>query len=119
MAIVVLALMPALRVLASNRDIPIGTIRMTACFIGVKSLSEHQATESRTCPASRTKHQPLHALLLVAIWSIIETFRQSDLVAIYQALVCGIHRVIRDVIPVAPFLAARIRRNVRLPGIEP
>src|SRR5712671_4525940 len=91
-AIVVLALIPALWVLASNRDIPqFGTYQDDGLFlIGAKSLSEHQGYRISNLPGEpfQTKYQPLHALVLAAIWSINGNFPGNlTLVAIYQALV--------------------------------
>ena len=69
-AIVALALMPALWVLASNRDIPqFGTYQDDGLFlIGAKSLSEHQGYRISNLPGEpfQTKYQPLHAWLLAA-----------------------------------------------------
>jgi len=91
-AIVGLALIPALWVLASNRDIPqFGTYQDDGLFlIGAKSLSEHQGYRISNLPGEpfQTKYQPLHALVLAAIWSINGNFPGNlSLVAIYQALV--------------------------------
>jgi len=91
-AIVALALIPALWVLASNRDIPqFGTYQDDGLFlIGAKSLSEHQGYRISNLPGEpfQTKYQPLHAWLLAAIWSIDGNFPGNlTLVAIYQALV--------------------------------
>ena len=84
--------MPALWVLASNRDIPqFGTYQDDGLFlIGAKSLSEHQGYRISNLPGEpfQTKYQPLHALVLAAIWSINGNFPGNlTLVAIYQALV--------------------------------
>lgn len=84
--------MPALWVLASNRDIPqFGTYQDDGLFlIGAKSLSEHQGYRISNLPGEpyQTKYQPLHALVLAAIWSINGNFPANlTLVAIYQALV--------------------------------
>jgi hypothetical protein len=91
-AIVALALMPALWVLASNRDIPqFGTYQDDGLFlIGAKSLSAHQGYRISNLPGEpfQTKYQPLHALVLAAIWSIDGNFPGNlTLVAIYQGLV--------------------------------
>src|SRR5438105_141252 len=84
--------MPALWVLASNRDIPqFGTYQDDGLFlIGAKSLSEHHGYRISNLPGEpfQTKYQPLHALLLAGIWSIDSNFPANlTLVAIYQALV--------------------------------
>lgn len=84
--------MPALWVLASNRDIPqFGTYQDDGLFlIGAKSLSEHHGYRISNLPGEpfQTKYQPLHALVLAAIWSIDGNFPGNlTLVAIYQALV--------------------------------
>jgi hypothetical protein len=91
-AIVALALMPALWILASNRDIPqFGTYQDDGLFlIGAKSLSEHQGYRISNLPGEpfQTKYQPLHAWLLASIWSIDGKFPDNlTLVSIYQALV--------------------------------
>src|SRR6476646_8415110 len=91
-AIVALALMPALWVLASNRDIPqVGTYQDDGLFlIGAKSLSEHQGYKISSLPGEpfQTKYQPLHALVLAALWSIHPDFPGNlVLISIYQALV--------------------------------
>jgi hypothetical protein len=91
-AIVALALMPALWILASNRDIPqFGTYQDDGLFfIGAKSLSEHQGYRISNLPGEpfQTKYQPLHAWLLASIWSINGKFPDNlVLVSIYQALV--------------------------------
>ena len=91
-ALVALALMPALWVLESNRDIPqFGTYQDDGLFlIGAKSLSEHQGYRISNLPGEpcQTKYQPVHALVLAAIWSINGNFPGNlTLVAIYQALV--------------------------------
>jgi len=91
-ALVALALIPGLWVLASNRDIPqFGTYQDDGLFlIGAKSLSEHQGYRISNLPGEpfQTKYQPLHALVLAAIWSINGNFPGNlTLVAIYQALV--------------------------------
>ncbi len=91
-AIVALALVPALWVLASNRDIPqFGNYQDDGLFlIGAKSLSEHQGYRISNLPGEpfQTKYQPLQALALAAIWSIDGNFPGNlTLVAIYQALV--------------------------------
>jgi len=92
LAIVALALMPALWVLASNRDIPqFGTYQDDGLFlIGAKSLSEHQGYRISNLPGEpfQTKYQPLHAWLLAGIWSIDGNFPGNlVLVSIYQTLV--------------------------------
>jgi hypothetical protein len=89
--IVALALMPALWVLASNRDIPqFGIYQDDGLFlIGAKSLSEHQGYRISNLPSEpfQTKYQPLHAWVLAAIWSINGDFPGNlKLVALYQAL---------------------------------
>ena len=91
-AIVALALIPALWVLASNRDIPqFGTYQDDGLFlIGAKSLSEHQGYRISNLPGEpyQTKYQPLHALVLAALWSINGNFPGNlNLIAIYQTLV--------------------------------
>lgn len=91
-ALVALALTPALWVLASNRDIPqFGTYQDDGLFlIGAKSLSEHQGYRISNLPGEpfQTKYQPLHALVLAAIWSINGNFPANLwLVSIYQAVV--------------------------------
>jgi hypothetical protein len=91
-ALVALALIPALWMLASNRDIPqFGTYQDDGLFlIGAKSLSEHQGYRISNLPGEpyQTKYQPLHALVLAGIWSIDGNFPGNlRLVAIYQALV--------------------------------
>ena len=91
-AIVALALIPAMWVLASNRDIPqFGTYQDDGLFlIGAKSLSEHQGYRISNLPGEpfQTKYQPLHALILTAIWGIDGDFPGNlKLVALYQALV--------------------------------
>ncbi len=90
--LVALALMPALWVLASNRDIPqFGNYQDDGLFlIGAKSLSEHQGYRISNLPGEpfQTKYQPLHAWLLAGIWSINGNFPGNlVLVSIYQALV--------------------------------
>src|SRR5579872_713003 len=90
--LVALALIPALWVLASNRDIPqFGTYQDDGLFlIGAKSLSEHQAYRISNLPGEpfQTKYQPLHAWLLAGIWSINGNFPGNLVfVSIYQALV--------------------------------
>ncbi len=90
--LVVLALLPALWVLASNRDIPqFGTYQDDGLFfIGAKSLSEHQGYRISNLPGEpfQTKYQPLHAWLLAGIWSMDANFPGNlVLVSIYQALV--------------------------------
>ena len=90
--LVALALVPALWVLASNRDIPqFGTYQDDGLFlIGAKSLSEHQGYRISNLPGEpfQTKYQPLHAWLLAGIWSIDGNFPGNlVLVSIYQALV--------------------------------
>src|ERR1700730_16065327 len=91
-ALVALALMPALWVLASNRDIPqFGTYQDDGLLlIAAKSLSEHQGYRISTLPGEpfQTKYQPLHAWLLASIWSINGKFPDNlMLVSIYQAVV--------------------------------
>src|SRR3984893_11747972 len=91
-ALVALALMPALWILASNRDIPqFGTYQEAGLFlIGAKSLSEHHGYRISNLPGEpfQTKYQPLHALLLAAIWSINGNFPGNlALVSAYQAVV--------------------------------
>jgi hypothetical protein len=91
-AIVALALMPALWILSSNRDIPqFGTYQDDGLFlIGAKSLSEHQGYRISNLPGEpfQTKYQPLHALVLAAIWSANSDFPANlKLVSIYQSLV--------------------------------
>jgi hypothetical protein len=91
-AIVALALLPALSVLASNRDIPqFGTYQDDGLFlIGAKSLSEHRGYRISNLPGEpfQTKYQPLHAWLLAGIWSIDGNFPGNLLlVSIYQAFV--------------------------------
>jgi len=91
-AIVALALIPGLWVLASNRDIPqFGTYQDDGLFlIGAKSISEHRGYRISSLPGEpfQTKYQPLHALVLAAIWSIDGDFPGNlTLVSIYQALV--------------------------------
>jgi len=90
--LVALALMPALWVLASNRDIPqFGIYQDDGLFlIGAKSLTEHQGYRISNLPGEpfQTKYQPLHAWLLAGIWSIDGNFPGNlVLVSIYQALV--------------------------------
>ena len=90
--LVALALVPALWVLASNRDIPqFGTYQDDGLYlIGAKSLSEHQGYRISNLPGEpfQTKYQPLHAWLLAGIWSINGNFPSNlVLVSIYQALV--------------------------------
>ena len=90
--LVALALIPALWVLASNRDIPqFGTYQDDGLFlIGAKSLSEHQGYRISNLPGDpfQTKYEPLHAWLLAGIWSINGNFPGNlVLVSIYQALV--------------------------------
>src|ERR1700681_1042697 len=90
-ALVALALMPALWILASNRDIPqFGTYQDDGLFlIGAKSLSEHHGYRISNLPGEpfQTKYQPLHALVLAAIWAVNPNFPGNlTLVAIYQAL---------------------------------
>jgi hypothetical protein len=90
-AIVALALMPALWILASNRDIPqFGTYQDDGLFlIGAKSLSEHRGYRMLNLPGEpyQTKYQPLHAWLLAAIWSINGSFPGNlVLVSMYQSL---------------------------------
>ena len=92
MALVALALLPALWVIASNRDIPqLGTYQDDGLFIiNAKSLSEHRGFRISNLPGEpyQTKYQPLHALVLAAIWSLHPAFPGNlTLVAIYQALV--------------------------------
>ena len=89
--LVALALIPALWVLASNRDIPqFGTYQDDGLFlIGAKSLSEHQGYRMLNLPGEpfQTKYQPLHAWLLAAIWSIDSSFPGNlVLVSMYQAI---------------------------------
>jgi len=89
--LVALALMPALWILASNRDIPqFGTYQDDGLFfIGAKSLSEHQGYRISNLPGEpfQTKYQPLNAWLLAGIWSIDRNFPSNlVLVSIYQAL---------------------------------
>src|ERR1700730_3580114 len=91
-ALVALALMPALWVLASNRDIPqFGTYQDDGLFlIGAKSISEHQGYRISNLPGEpfQTKYQPLHAWLLAVLWSIDGNFPGNlVLVSIFQALV--------------------------------
>lgn len=91
-AIVALALIPALWVLASNRDIPqFGIYQDDGLFlIGAKSLTEHQGYRISNLPGEpfQTKYQPLHAWLLAGLWSIDRSFPGNlVLVSIYQALV--------------------------------
>ena len=91
-ALVALALMPALWVLASNRDIPqFGTYQDDGLFlIGAKSLSEHQGYRISNLPGEpfQTKYQPLHAWVLASIWSINGNFPGNlFLIAMYQAVV--------------------------------
>src|ERR1700730_3765952 len=91
-ALVALALMPALWILASNRDIPqFGTYQEAGLFlIGAKSLSEHHGYRISNLPGEpfQTKYQPLHALLLAAIWSINGNFPGNLApVSFYQAVV--------------------------------
>jgi len=91
-ALVALALIPALWILASNRDIPqFGTYQDDGLFlIGAKSLSEHHGYRISNLPGApfQTKYQPLHALLLAAIWSIDGDFPGNlKLIALYQAAV--------------------------------
>ena len=90
--LVALAMMPALWVLVSNRDIPqFGTYQDDGLFlIGAKSLSEHQGYRISNLPGEpfQTKYEPLHAWLLAGIWSIDGNFPGNlVLVSIYQALV--------------------------------
>jgi hypothetical protein len=90
--LVALALMPALWVLASNRDIPqFGTYQDDGLFlIAAKSISEHQGYRISNLPGEpfQTKYQPLHAWLLAVIWSINGNFPGNlVLVSLYQALV--------------------------------
>lgn len=92
MGLVALALIPALWVLTSNRDIPqFGTYQDDGLFlIGAKSLSEHHGYRISNLPGEpfQTKYQPLHAWLLAGIWSIDGNFPGNLLlVSIYQALV--------------------------------
>src|SRR6185503_20816398 len=87
-AIVALALMPAVWVLASNRDIPqFGTYQDDGLFlIGAKSLSEHQGYRISNLPGEpfQTKYQPLHAWVLAGLWSIDGKFPGNlRLVSIY------------------------------------
>ncbi|MGH9647885.1 MAG: hypothetical protein ACRD4E_13830, partial [Bryobacteraceae bacterium] len=91
-AIVALALVPALWVLASDRDIPqFGTYQDDGLFlIGAKSLSEHHGYRISNLPGEpfQTKYQPLHAWLLAGIWEIDGNFPGNlVLVSLYQALV--------------------------------
>ena len=90
--LVALALMPALWVLGSNRDIPqFGTYQDDGLFlIGAKSISEHRGYRISNLPGEpfQTKYEPLHAWLLAGIWSINGKFPGNlSLVSIYQALV--------------------------------
>jgi hypothetical protein len=91
-ALVALALMPALWVLASNRDIPqFGTYQDDGLFlIGAKSLSQHQGYRISNLPGEpfQTKYQPLHAWVLAGLWSIDGNFPGNlRLVSIYLAVV--------------------------------
>ncbi|HSP70412.1 MAG TPA: hypothetical protein VLN48_21955, partial [Bryobacteraceae bacterium] len=91
-ALVLLALLPALWVFAANRDIPqFGTYQDDGLFlIGAKSLTEHQGYRISNLPGEpfQTKYQPLHAWLLAAIWSVDGNFPDNLLlVSIYQAAV--------------------------------
>jgi len=90
-AIVALALMPALWVLASNRDIPqFGTYQDDGLFlIGAKSLSEHQGYRISNLPGEpfQTKYQPLHAWVLTGLWSLNRDFPANlVLVSVYLAV---------------------------------
>ncbi|HEY2843073.1 MAG TPA: hypothetical protein VGJ09_05455, partial [Bryobacteraceae bacterium] len=112
-AIVFLALMPALWVFASNRDIPqFGTYQDDGLFlIGAKSLSEHHGFRISNLPGEpfQTKYQPLHAWALAAIWSMNPNFPGNlRVVAIYQALLW------------AAFigLAALLFRSLRFSAVE-
>jgi hypothetical protein len=92
LGLVALALIPALWVLASNRDIPQFGIYQDdgLFFIGAKSLSEYQGYRISNLPGEpfQTKYQPLHAWLLADIWSINGNFPGNlVLVSLYQALV--------------------------------
>ncbi len=77
-ALVALALMPALWVFASNRDIPqFGIYQDDGLFlIGGKSLSEHQGYRISNLPGEpfQTKYQPLHAWVLSGLWSMNRNF---------------------------------------------
>lgn len=91
-ALVALALIPALWVLESNRDVPqFGAYQDDGLFlIGAKSLSEHQGYRISNLPGEpfQTKYQPLHAWVLAAIWRLNPNFPGNlTLVAIYEALV--------------------------------
>src|ERR1035438_8391649 len=90
-ALVALALVPALWVFASNRDIPqFGIYQDDGLFlIGGKSLSEHHGYRMLNLPGEpfQTKYQPLHAWILAAIWSMNSNFPANlGLVSLYQSL---------------------------------
>src|SRR3982074_2083114 len=89
--IVIVALLPAISIFASNRDIPqFGTYQDDGLFlIGAKSLSEHQGYRMLNLPGEpfQTKYQPLHAWALAAIWSIDSSFPGNlALVSLDQSL---------------------------------
>ena len=91
-AMVLVALLPAAWILASNRDIPqFGTYQDDGLFlIGAKSLSEHHGYRISNLPGEpfQTKYQPLHAWVLAAIWSMDPNFPGNlTLVTMYEALV--------------------------------
>ena len=90
-AIVAVALMPALWVLAANGDIPqFGTYQDDGLFlIGAKSLSEHQGYRISNLPGEpfQTKYQPLHAWVLAGLWSVNRNFPANlALVSLYLAV---------------------------------
>lgn len=90
--IVAVSLMPALWMLASNRDIPMfGFYQDDGLFlIGAKSLSQQGSFRILSLPGEpfQTKYAPLHSALLSLIWSADSSFPGNlELVSIYQGLV--------------------------------
>src|SRR2546430_924413 len=90
-AIVVLSMLPAIWILASNRDVPqFGTYQDDGLhLIAAKSISEHRGFRILNLPGEpfQTKYQPLHSLLLALIWSIDADFPGNlAFISIYQGL---------------------------------
>jgi hypothetical protein len=73
-AIVVLSMLPAVWIFASNRDIPqLGTYQDDGLYlIAAKSINEHRGFRILNLPGEpfQTKYQPVYSLLLALIWSI-------------------------------------------------
>src|ERR1700716_2743518 len=73
-AIVVLSMLPAVWIFASNSDIPqLGTYQDDGLYlIAAKSINEHRGFRILNLPGEpfQTKYQPIYSLLLALIWSI-------------------------------------------------